>query len=37
MNFSSDAIAQIEGLLEEKRVLRKQQMAKKAFVRCAAE
>jgi hypothetical protein len=37
MNFSSDAIAQIEGLLEVNRDLRKQQMAEKAFVRCAAE
>jgi hypothetical protein len=33
MNFSSDAIAKIEGLLAVNRDFCKQQMAEKAFVR----
>ena len=37
MNFPSDAIAKIEGLLNVNRDFCKQQMAGKASVRCAAE
>jgi hypothetical protein len=37
MNFSPDAIAEIEGLLDVNRDFCKQQMAGKAFIRCAAE
>lgn len=37
MNFPSDAIAKIEGLLNVNRDFCKQQMAEKASVRCAAE
>jgi hypothetical protein len=34
MNFSSDAIAEIEGLLDVNRDFYKQQMAEKASPRC---
>ena len=37
MNFPSDAIAKIEGLLNVNRDFCRQQMAEKASVRCAAE